>query len=70
MRTDALVFDIEIFLEGNRLLLTPVDIAETAAETITIPVTAPATTVATTSVAVAMIAAKTVTIAVRLGGEE
>jgi hypothetical protein len=70
MRTDALVFDIKNFLEGNRLLLTPVDIAEAAAETITIPVTAPAATVATTYVVVAMIPAKTVTIAVRLGGEE
>jgi len=65
MRTDALVFNIKIFLEGNRLLLTPVDIAEAVAETFTIAVTAPATTVAaTTTVVVAMIAAITVTIAV------
>ncbi len=67
MRTDALVFNIEIFLEGNRLLLTPVDIAEAATETITHSVTAPAAaipaTVATT-VVVAMMAAITVTIAV------
>jgi hypothetical protein len=64
MRADALVFDIEIFLEGNLLMLTPVDRAEAAAKTITHPVTAPAAaiTASATSIA-AIVAAITVTIA-------
>jgi hypothetical protein len=64
MRTDALVFDIEIFLEGNLLMLTPVDIAEATAKTITHPVTAPAAAISATTSITAIVATKTVTIAV------
>jgi hypothetical protein len=64
MRTDALVFDIEIFLEGNLLMLTPVDIAEAAAKTIAHPVTAPAAAISAATSIAAIVAAKTVTVAV------
>ena len=67
-RTDALVFNREIFLEGNLLELTPVDSAEAAAKAFTHPVTAPAPAIAATATVAADIAAivataKTVTIA-------
>jgi len=67
MRTNPLVFDVEIFLEGNLLLLTPVDRAETAAEVITHAIATPSATIsAAIATTMAILATITVTVAVRL----
>jgi hypothetical protein len=66
MRADTLVFDVEIFLERNLFILTPVDSAEAAAEAITHAIATPAAAATTTTTIATIVAIMTIAVAKRL----